>query len=229
MPLYQICLLTRLGHFYHQPTQRGYNGANPSIKDLIQDWGNEDRTKTLPTLNRESHLTFRISQKANQKSESDWHERGGLVGRGVLIDYKAYAEANGIKYSPFEPHKITIADIEAIARRQSVTFKQGDNIIVRTGLRRNLATRAPRSRRKMLGTHKAVGVEGTEEVAKWFWKHHFAAVAADNCAFEVLPPAKDGVDAAGSPGELGECLLPNPFYQRHSDACQSSISTSWVS
>jgi len=47
-----------LCHFFHQPSARGYNDANPSVKDLTQDYGNEDKTKSLPTLNREFLLSF---------------------------------------------------------------------------------------------------------------------------------------------------------------------------
>ena len=56
----------------------------------------------------------------------------------------------------------------------------------------------------MLGTHKAVGVKGNRESARWFWNHHFAAVAGDAIAFEVLPPTiEDEGNRDGTTGELG--------------------------
>jgi hypothetical protein len=48
-----------------------------------------------------------------------------------------------------------------------------------------------------MSTHKCVGVEGSEEVAKWVWNHHFASIAGDAIAFEVLPPTL-------ADGEIGQ-------------------------
>jgi hypothetical protein len=40
------------GHFFHQPTRTGYNGAQPSVAQLTQDFDSVDKSNTLPTLNR---------------------------------------------------------------------------------------------------------------------------------------------------------------------------------
>ncbi|KAJ9657552.1 hypothetical protein H2201_008153 [Coniosporium apollinis] len=162
-----------LCHFNYQPTGLAYNGIKATVETLVQEFGNEDREKLLPTLNH-------------------WHDRGGLVGRGVLIDYKAYADANGISYDPFSDHRITVADIETIAKSQGVEFRQGDIIIVRSGFTEALGTMSAEEQDKALGTHRTCGVEGTDESAKWFWNKHFAAVAGDALAFEAIPPIIDG-------------------------------------
>jgi len=147
---------------------------------------------------------------------TDWHERGGLVGRGVLLDYKAYADEKGIKYSPFEAHAISVKDLEAVAEHQGTTFKQGDILIVRSGFTGALTPMSADEQDKALGTHKTVGVEGNEEAAKWIWNKHFAAVAGDAIAFEVIPPVakkgfiKEGKERkdgeTGDVGDLGTCL-----------------------
>jgi len=162
-----------LVHFNHQPTGFAYNGIKPTVKELIQEFGNEDKDKKIPTLNH-------------------WHERGGLVGRGVLIDYKAYADKNSIKYSPFNAHRIKVSEIETVAKEQGVTFKQGDIIIVRSGFTEALGAMTAEQQAEALGTHRTCGVEGTDESAKWFWNKHFAAVAGDAIAFEAIPPLVNG-------------------------------------
>jgi kynurenine formamidase len=43
-----------------------------------------------------------------------------------------------------------------------------------------------------MSTHHACGLEGTEEMARWIWNNHFAAVASDNVAVEAMPPMLDG-------------------------------------
>lgn len=88
--------------------------SKTSVEELTQNFGKEDLDQKLPTLNH-------------------WHSRGGLVARGVLIDYKLWADKQGIEYSPFECHKITVDSIEKIAKEQGVEFRTGDVIIIRSG------------------------------------------------------------------------------------------------
>lgn len=175
-----------LVHYAHQPTGLYYNGCKPTTDALIQSFGNVDVNKTIPTLNH-------------------WHDRGGLVGRGVLLDYRAYAEAKGIKYSCFEAHAISVADLEAVAQHQNTTFKHGDILIVRTGYTEDLGAAPTEEQGRIMGTYKAVGVKGNKESAKWVWNHHFSAVAGDSIAFEVLPPTlEEENDRVGTPSDLGK-------------------------
>ncbi|OQV02316.1 hypothetical protein CLAIMM_07534 [Cladophialophora immunda] len=112
-----------------------------------------------------------------------------MVGRGVLLDYKAYAQSKGVAYNCFDSHAITVADLEAVAAHQKTSFKYGDILIVRTGFTDELrAAGSAEKQAALLGTHKAVGVAGNVDTARWLWNHHFAAVAGDAIAFEVYPP-----------------------------------------
>ncbi|KAL9071506.1 MAG: hypothetical protein Q9157_005448 [Trypethelium eluteriae] len=172
-----------LCHFNHQPTALAYNGVKPAVEKLIQEYGTEDVAREYPTLNH-------------------WHDRGGLVGRGILLDYKAYADKHGIEYSPFEAKRITVAELEAVAKEQGVTFKTGDILIIRSGFTEALTGVTPEQQGEGLGTHKTCGVDGSIETAKWVWNHHFSAVAGDAIAFETIPPLKDGKEAGIT--ELGK-------------------------
>jgi len=167
-----------LVHYAHQPTGVYYNWSKPTVENLTQGFRHCD--KSLPTLNH-------------------WHERGGLVGRGVLIDYLAYAEANGVSYDCFEPNPITIDDLEAVAAYQGTEFKYGDILIVRSGFTERLSVISAEEQVKKLGTARSVGVAGSVKTARWLWNHHFAAVAGDSIAFEMLPPRieEDGGRIAG--------------------------------
>lgn len=139
-------------------------------------------------------------------SNTDWHERGGVVSRGVLIDYKSYAEANGIQYRPYDSHIITISEIETIARNQGVEFRQGDVFLLRTGYTEALTGASAEEQDEIIRTNKAVGVEGTMKAVKWFWDIHCSAVACDTVGFEVCPAVPpEGSDDSGSTG-LGEFL-----------------------
>lgn len=174
-----------LVHYAHQPSGLSYNGIQPSKDALTQADTPFHADRNLPTLNH-------------------WHEHGGLVGRGVLVDYRAYADAHGIKYSVFDAHKITVEDLEAVIKWEGLELRQGDILIVRSGFTLGLEEAGtPEKQKECMDTHRTVGVEGSAKTARWVWDHHFAAVAGDAIAFEQLPPVReDGTE--GGIGELGE-------------------------
>jgi hypothetical protein len=167
-----------LVHYHHQATATGYNGCQPTVTSLEQPSGQEDKSGDLPTLQH-------------------WHKRGGLVGRGVLLDYQEYAAAKGFKYDCFSDHRISIEELEAVAAHQGTEFRHGDILLLKTGYTEALDEAGPEQHPEIFQRFKAVGVDGTVEAAKWFWNHHFAAVAGDAMAFEALPPRRaDGTVAA---------------------------------
>jgi hypothetical protein len=135
-----------------------------------------------------------------------WHERGGLVARGVLIDYKAWYEQRAIAegksgaeaiFNPVNGHRITVAEIEAVAKDQHLDFRTGDVLIVRTGMTETFE--APTSADlAMMQKMQFSGLDGSTAMAKWLWNQHFAAVASDSIAFEALPP----LDASGQPASV---------------------------
>ncbi|KAF9010714.1 putative cyclase-domain-containing protein [Cyathus striatus] len=114
--------------------------------------------------------------------------QGKIVGRGILLDYFAFAQSNGIIYSPNEQHLITAAALNACAEKQGVTFEQGDILFIRTGYVSWYENASEEDKaQKFSGPTKAAGVnQGIEEVT-WLWNCHFAAVASDSPAFEARP------------------------------------------
>lgn len=176
-----------LCHFHHQASQSGYNGTKTSVEELTQTYGNEDKEQNLPTLNH-------------------WHDRGGMVARGVFIDFKRYADETGRAFNPFTDDKITIQDIETIAKHQGVEFKTGDVLIIRSGFTEALTGISGDQQAELMGSHRVCGVVGTEESARWHWNKHFAAVAGDMIAYEHIPPVIDGKD-----GPVSELVLHQYF------------------
>jgi hypothetical protein len=133
-----------------------------------------------------------------------WHEHGGLVARGILIDFKAWYEQKALAEGksgtdaichPFGGHRITVADIEAVAKDQDVEFRAGDVLIVRTGMTDVLSAPTDPDL-AMLKRGQLSGVAGSTAMAKWLWNQHFSAVAGDSIAFEALPPLKENGESA---------------------------------
>jgi hypothetical protein len=164
-----------LVHFHHQKLAVGYNNAKPT-KELLGQmdpyWDAEK--KSLPTLDH-------------------WHHRGGFVARGVLIDFKAFAEEEGREFSPFRSDQITVRDIEAVAKKQGVEFRRGDLLIIRTGMTEALEPLSGEEQAAKMGSGSA-GVRGDVDMARWLWDSRFAAVAGDSPAFEVIPPIKGTIN-----------------------------------
>jgi hypothetical protein len=122
-------------------------------------------------------------------THSDWSKRGGIVGRGVLLDYVAYASKHNIQYDPMSRHCIKLADLKAIAAEENVTFHPGDILLVRSGWVKWYEENSPEERvAKVKNGTEYVGVDGSEEVMEWLWDCHFAAVAGDAIGFEAWPP-----------------------------------------
>lgn len=125
--------------------------------------------------------------------------------RGVLIDYKRWADRNAVNYSPFEAKRITVKEIETIGKEQGVEFRTGDVFIIRSGFTEALGQMSAEEQKKALSTQRTCGVEGTEDSARWFWNKHFAAVAGDAISFEAYPPIVEG----GREGTVAELGMPH--------------------
>jgi kynurenine formamidase len=68
-----------------------------------------------------------------------------------------------------------------------VTFQQGDIFLIRTGYTDAIGAETQAEQEANMSMDGLVGVEGSAEVAKWFWNKHFAAVAGDTPSFEAIP------------------------------------------
>lgn len=117
----------------------------------------------------------------------------GIAGRGVLLDWRRYAIAKGIEYSPFEEYAITLEQIKAVAELQQVGFQPGDILLIRTGwtAEYNKLDDEARSQLPFRKVRASCGVQASREMMKWHWDNAFAAVASDTVAYEVWPSPRE--------------------------------------
>lgn len=172
-----------LAHWPYQPTGQVYNGLRPTVASLSRRTGDGEGPNPLPTLEH-------------------WHGRGGMVARGVLIDFKAYADAKGIAFDPLGLYRISIEEIEAVAAHQGVEFRPGDVFLLRTGATEALDGQGEFDMEKMADL-KLPGVHGDEAAARWFWDRRFSAVACDTGGFEAFPPLRED-GSVGQAVDMGE-------------------------
>lgn len=116
----------------------------------------------------------------------------GIVGRGVLLDYRSWAVERGTQYSPFTSHAIQLSQLLEVARSQGVRFQPGDILLIRTGWTERYNAMTPPEQIALAEREKRafVGVEASREMIKWHWDRRFAAVASDTNAYEVWPPTR---------------------------------------
>lgn len=130
--------------------------------------------------------------EANSKLGIHNMAQKGIVGRGVLLDYRAYAKRKGIQYSAIDRHGIPLSALLDVAKEQDVTFIPGDILIVRSGWTEDfqeldVATKDGLPTREL---RSSCGVEASEEAFKWHWDNQFAAVGGDTIAYEQWPSPK---------------------------------------
>lgn len=145
----------------------------------------------------------------------DLSKRGGIVARGILLDFVRYAERKGLKYDVTTSYPISLAQLKDIVEEEGLTIRQGDILIVRSGLSKWVKASNPQSEGPFKeNTH--IGVDPTPELLEWVWNNNFAAVAGDACVFETVP-ASDG-----------SCMFSQRIINNNADLCGSHASSHCV-
>ncbi|KAI0835464.1 hypothetical protein F5Y06DRAFT_276331 [Hypoxylon sp. FL0890] len=137
-----------------------------------------------------------------------WATRG-IAGRGLLLDYARYAEANNIKPEFYDNFKISHKDLVNTALMQGIDLRParqggdiqiGDILLIRSGFLKNSASLTYEQKAaRHLQPHRFgpddgqryIGVEQSEEMLDFLHDSYFSAVAGDQPAFEAWPSNKD--------------------------------------
>jgi len=116
----------------------------------------------------------------------------GICGRGVLLDLVRYYTSNGsqLPYDPWTTHGITVNELEAVAKHQGVQFRTGDILLIRVGFIQKYYAVSQEERDALPGKPETfAGIEQSEDMKRFLWNNHFAAIASDQPAMERWPPA----------------------------------------
>lgn len=135
-----------------------------------------------------------------------WAEHG-VAARGVFLDYRAYAKANGISYDPYTAYSISFEELQKCGKAQGIDIrpesqggdiKVGDILMIRSGFVENYYERTPEERTNLaLRPHalgdadgqRYAGVAQEEDMIDWLHDCYFSGVAGDAPAFERWPTA----------------------------------------
>ncbi|KAI9811865.1 MAG: hypothetical protein M1827_005216 [Pycnora praestabilis] len=150
-----------------------------------------------------------MGPKANHKcSIHHWAEHG-IVGRGILLDYRSYAKKHGNNYEPASHHPISYAELSACGKEQGIDIrpeaeggdiKIGDILFIRSGFVETYWEKSEAERVAMAerphrigkaDEQKYVGVGQEEKNIDWMHDCYFAAVVGDAPSFEAWPSMED--------------------------------------
>jgi kynurenine formamidase len=118
------------------------------------------------------------------------HAADRVVSRGVLVDVARYKGVPRLSSG----YAITPEDIEGAARKQNVSFRQGDIILIRTAYTKKWYEEG----RLAFQTGGAPGIGW--KASQWLKTVRAAAVALDNLHSEVRPPEPGVAEMLGQPG-----------------------------
>lgn len=115
-------------------------------------------------------------------------ENGGIVGRGVLLDYARWRAETGKEPAKVDARTgITVDELEEVAAYQNTSFQTGDILIVRTGFTAWYDACSTEIRNAAMDKGEFIGMEANMKSVKWLWNNHFSAVTGDTLSFEVSP------------------------------------------
>jgi kynurenine formamidase len=118
--------------------------------------------------------------------------RRGIVGRGVLLDAARHFAAKGDPIVPNKTRDLTVTDLQEIAAAQGTELRHADIVLIRTGWMQwyeglTAEERVEVARVAVAQTMEGPGLEASENMARFLWDSHFAAVAADTSTLEAWP------------------------------------------
>ncbi|KAG9318011.1 hypothetical protein JVU11DRAFT_74 [Chiua virens] len=223
--------LTNYNVFYNKCVHR--ISVHPNRTSMTDTFVISTPAESLSAGEMEIHDPSEIDHARVKLGMHNWSNHG-ICGRGVLLDLVEYYTASGsaLPYDPWTTHPISVAELEACAKKQGVTFRQADILIIRMGFIQKFYTASNEAKAALrdaetlcvLGlagasvatltvifllfarvgvtVFSSVGVEQSEDMKRFLWNNHFAAVASDQPSFEVC------LACCGREHELTESFVP---------------------
>ena len=141
--------------------------------------------------------------RAGAAATIDVWARRGIAGRGVVLDLDSVLGGAGEGFDPRSTRAITVDELEEARERAGVRWRPGDIMLLYTGYLDWYRRQSPTVRAEVATAdpHRSVGLAHGEDMIRYLWNAHVAAIAADNPALEAWP-VQDGEF-----GSLHRCLI----------------------
>ncbi|WP_153505236.1 cyclase family protein [Cumulibacter manganitolerans] len=113
--------------------------------------------------------------------------RHGIAGRAVVLDIPATMEKQGKSYDAGTNTKITVEDLKAAVEHAGLEHRTGDIVVLYTGFEQWYAGLDQAARDDLPNDLVSPGIENSEDMARYLWDIHCAAVVSDNYSVESWP------------------------------------------
>ncbi|VDB85207.1 unnamed protein product [Peniophora sp. CBMAI 1063] len=146
-------------------------------------------TDDLPTGRFSFPDPMNIDPEIVKMGVHNWAQHG-ICGRGVFLDLVEFYTKNGgaLPYDPWTTHPISVAELESCARSQGITFRYGDILILRVGFIQKYNHESNEARAALSERPETfAGIEQSEDMKRFLWNNHFAAIASDQPSLEAWP------------------------------------------
>ena len=126
--------------------------------------------------------------RTGRRNTIDHWARKGIVGRAVLLDLQRTAADDGRTVDLGTSTAFTVADLEAARSRAGFEYAPGDVLILHTGFARWYREQPRERRLEIRRDNRTPGLAHGEEMCRYLWDAHVAAVVTDTYAVEAFPP-----------------------------------------
>jgi kynurenine formamidase len=114
--------------------------------------------------------------------------RHGLAGRAVVLDMVRTCAEAGRPYDIGSSTAFSVSDLEQARAQAGVEYRPGDVLIIHTGFAKWFLEQSPATRLSVQRATSTPGIAHGEEMCRYLWDAHLAAVVSDTYAVEVFPP-----------------------------------------
>lgn len=128
---------------------------------------------------------------SGERNSIDKWASHGIVGRAIILDLESVLQDRLTDYAPASDTRITVDDLENARLESGVAFAAGDTILIYTGYTKWYLDQDLDARIALPGNVQAAGLEHSEDVCRYLWNSHAAAVASDTFAVEAWPANTD--------------------------------------
>ena len=125
---------------------------------------------------------------AGERNTIDHWARRGIAGRAVVLDMERLAEAEGREHDPGPSTAYSVDDLERARARTGLEFGPGDILILHTGFGRWWADADLEHRTAVRQGYTTPGIARGEDMCRYLWDAHIAAIVSDTFAVEAFPP-----------------------------------------
>lgn len=126
--------------------------------------------------------------EAGERNTIEHWARRGIAGRAVLLDMPRTAADDGRPYDPGSSTAFDVADLERARSRTGLDFLPGDVLVLHTGFARWYLEQTRDRRQAVRQEITTPGLAHGEEMCRYLWDTHVAAIVTDTFAVEVFPP-----------------------------------------